>query len=166
MRFVHFAPFEQMESLRRQVDQVFAEVESNQKINSITWSPAIGLLDDSDNLILQMELPGVDDKDIDIEVTRETVTVSGKRKQQDNSANYLYSELRYGNFRRHISLPTPIIQEKVKANFVGGILTLVLPKIEEAKNRVVKISLGDTTSPKISLEEAKSPEEKAEVAIL
>ena len=140
MTFIHLSPFEEREFLHRQLNRIFAESEDTQKENSTTWKPIIGLLDDSENLILRIELPGVDMKDINIDVIRETVTVSGKLQQQDDSTNHLYSEVIYGNFRRHISLPAPIIPEQAKADFTGGVLTLILPKVKEAKNRVVKVS--------------------------
>ena len=139
MTFIHVSPFEERESLRFQLNRIFAEGKDIQKENSTTWKPVIGLLDNSENLIVRIELPGVDNKDINIDVTRETVIVSGKCQYQDDSANRLYSEVIYGSFRRHISLPAPIIPEQAKADFTGGVLTLILPKVEEAKNRVSKL---------------------------
>ncbi|KST69568.1 Hsp20/alpha crystallin family protein [Mastigocoleus testarum] len=153
MTLIRVSPFEGKESLRRQLSRVFAEGEDTQKENSATWKPVIGLLDDSENLILRIEIPGVDSKDINIDVTREAITISGKRQQQDGSANDLYSELIYGSFRRHISLPAYIIPEQAKADFTGGVLTLILPKVEEAKNRVVKVSLGKTSFSTRSLQD-------------
>ncbi|MGV2828691.1 Hsp20/alpha crystallin family protein [Myxosarcina sp. GI1(2024)] len=98
MDIVRFSPFGRMELLRKQIDRVFADIENTAQDNYSTWTPAIELLDDSDNLILRMQLAGVEDKDLDIQVTRESVAISGKRNHlQGKSTRYLHSEFNYGS---------------------------------------------------------------------
>ncbi len=155
MKIVSFSPFEQMDSLRGQIDRVFADIEET------AWQPAVELLDDSDNLILRMFLAGVDRQAINIEVTRESVTISGERHQlKPESSHCLHSEFKYGKFHRQISLPIPIVNTQAKANYQDGILTLVLPKVEEAKQQVVKIALEASSST------ASLPEDSTESAEL
>lgn len=155
MEIVYFSPWQKLDSVRRQIDRVFAESEADSHDKSFNWMPAMELLEDSDRLILKLQLAGVDRNNIDIQVTRQTVTISGQTHQtKSESSKYLHSEFNYGKFQRHISLPVAIVNSQVQANFEGGILTLILPKVEEAKNRVVKISLGDTQENTASLPEA------------
>ena len=165
MNKVRFSPFEQMDSLRRQIDQVFADMESAAQNDYPNWSPPIELLDDTEHLILRTQLAGIDGKeDIDIQVTRESVTISGKRhRPESKSDRCLHSEFIYGKFQRKISLPVPVINSQATANSEAGILTLILPKVEKAKQRVVKIKLGDTISAS-SIPETESAAEAAAVA--
>ncbi|MGF1591168.1 MAG: Hsp20/alpha crystallin family protein [Pleurocapsa sp.] len=161
MKIVSFSPFERMDSLRSQIDRVFADVEETTKNSYSFWQPAVELLDDADNLILRLLLAGVNRQAIDIEVTRESVTISGERHQlKPESSHCLYSEFKYGKFHRQISLPIPIVNTQAKANYQDGILTLVLPKVEEAKQQVVKIALEASSST------ASLPEDSTELAEL
>jgi HSP20 family protein len=162
MKIVRLSPLEQMDSLRQQIDRVFNDIDRAACDSYSTWTPAIELLDDANNLVLQMQLAGIDGKDIDIQVTRESATISGERRRLDaESSRYLHSEFHYGKFQRQISLPVPIINSQATANYDAGILTLTLPKAEEAKQRVVKISLGDEAFANNSLPETESLAEEA-----
>ena len=163
MKIVNFSPLEQMDSLRSQIDRVFASIEDVPQDNYSAWKPTVELLDDSDNLILRMALAGINRQDIDVEVTRESVTVSGEHHRPEiESSHYLYSELNYGKFQRQIFLPVSVINSQARASYEDGILTLVLPKVEEAKKRVVKIALEDTASGQ-ALAETGSSKEEAEL---
>ncbi|MDJ0572422.1 MAG: Hsp20/alpha crystallin family protein [Pleurocapsa sp. MO_192.B19] len=164
MKIVRLSPLEQMDSLRRQIDRVFDDIDNVAYDSYSTWTPAIELLDDSDNLILRMQLAGLDGNDIDIQVTRGSVTISGERHRSEaESWRYLHSEFNYGKFQRQISLPVPVVNSEATANYEAGILTLILPKAEEAKQRVVKISLGDEASANNSRPETESVAEEAAV---
>ncbi len=162
MKIVSFSPFEQMDSLRSQIDRVFNDMEgASQNYNS--WHPAMELLDHDDKLIVRLSLAGVDRQSIDIEATRKSVTVSGERHTLEaESSRYSYSEFNYGKFYRQISLPVAIVNTQVQADYTDGILTLILPKVEEAKQKVVKINL-EQAKESSSLAEADS-EENLELA--
>ena len=166
MHIVHFSsPFERMDSLRRQIDRVFADIEDAAQDNHPTWTPAMELLDNSDNLILRMQLAGINRQDIDIQVTKNSVTISGERHRQEaESSRYLYSDFNYGKFQRQISLPVPVINTQATANYEAGILILTLPKAEEARQRAVKVSLGEAISARESLP-AESVEVEKEIAV-
>ncbi|WP_036479447.1 Hsp20/alpha crystallin family protein [Myxosarcina sp. GI1] len=162
MKIVRLSPFEQMDSLRRQIDRVFDDIDRAGYENYSTWTPAIELLDDSNNLILRVQLAGLDGNDIDIQVTRSSVTISGERHRLEaKSSRYLHSEFNYGKFQRQISLPVPIVNSEATANYEAGMLTLTLPKAEEAKQRVVKVSLGDEARANNSLPETEAIVEEA-----
>ncbi|MCC0178388.1 Hsp20/alpha crystallin family protein [Waterburya agarophytonicola K14] len=162
MKIVSFSPFEQMDSLRNQIDRVFNEMEGGSQ-NYNSWQPPVELLDHDDKLIVRLSLAGVDRQNIDIEARRKSVTVSGERRAlETESSRYSYSEFNYGKFYRQISLPVAVVNTEVKADYTDGILTLILPKVEEAKQKVVKINL-EQTNPASSLPKADS-EENLELA--
>ncbi len=95
---------------------------------------------------MRAEIPGIEGKDLDVQVSKEAVSIAGETRHESKTEDrgYFRSEFRYGKFQRTIPLPVPIKNDQVKAEFKNGILTLTLPKVEEAKNRVVKINLEDS----------------------
>ncbi|MEI2577616.1 Hsp20/alpha crystallin family protein [Scytonema sp. PRP1] len=144
MMIRYWQPFRELENLRRQMDQVFDELTAQTSdAPSAAWAPAVELIDAGDNLILKAQLPGVAAKDVDVQVTRDAISLSGERQRQHNDSNHLHSEFRYGQFQRIINLPVAVQNDNVQADYRDGILTLTLPKVEEVRNRVVKINLGE-----------------------
>ncbi|MFQ3616770.1 MAG: Hsp20/alpha crystallin family protein [Cyanobacteriota bacterium] len=134
-----------MESLRRQLDQLFDEFTGTSAEREANWYPAIELTDTPDSLMLRVQLPGIDRNHLNIQATRDAVLIEGEypRPQQPESHQWLRSEFAYGKFRRLIALPTTIETEQIHAEFLNGILTLTLPKIEQERRRVVKVNLGE-----------------------
>lgn len=152
MRLVRWQPFSEMESLRRQMDRMFDELlESNPQAGNTNWVPAIELKDEENQLILRAEIPGVEAKHLNIEVTREAVSISGEHHSENRTEGkgLYHSELRYGKFQRLVQLPVHVENEQVKAEFKNGILTLTLPKAEELRRKVFKVNLTDE-KPQIS----------------
>lgn len=149
MALIRWQPFQEVETLRRQMDHMFDELMGSERQSATTWQPAIELQDTEDNLVLRAEIPGVEGKDIDIHVTREAVAISGEHRfeKKTQEKGFFRSEFRYGNFQRVIPLPAPIQNEQVKAEFKDGILTLMLPKVTEARRTVVRLNLADSTDP-------------------
>ncbi|NEQ30748.1 MAG: Hsp20/alpha crystallin family protein [Leptolyngbya sp. SIO4C5] len=154
----YWQPLREVESLHRQLDRVFDEMNSADMNVRTTWTPAVNLIDQGDNLLLQVQLPGVTAEDIDIQASREAVAISGQRQMAELSEGQrlLHSELRYGTFRRVVPLPVAIQNTEIAANFDNGILMLTLPKVEEVRNRVVKVNIGQLA--------ADAPEAIAEAA--
>jgi HSP20 family protein len=148
MAMIRWQPFQELETLRRQMDQLFDEVAGVERHSTTSWKPAIELQDTQENLILRAEIPGVEGKDIDVQVTREAVAISGEHRFENKTPErgFFRSEFRYGSFQRVIPLPVPIQNDQVKADFNNGILTLTLPKVTEARRTVVKLNLGDSSS--------------------
>lgn len=147
MALIRWQPFQEFETLRRQMDRVFDELATSDSATMPTnaWKPAIELQDAQDNLVLRAELPGLDAKDIDVHVTREAVVITGENRYENKTEdrNFFHSEFRYGKFQRVISLPVAIQNNEVKADLTNGILTLTLPKVTEARRTVVKVNLGE-----------------------
>ena len=138
-------PFTEIETIRQQLDKVFDQRATARDKSEATWRPALELADTGDNFVLKAQLPGIDPKDIDVQVTREAISISGERRYEntDEKSGCVRSEFRYGKFHRVLPLPAPIQNDSVQAEYKDGILMLTLPKVTEARNKVVKINLAD-----------------------
>lgn len=156
MRLVRWQPFPEMESLRRQMDRMFDELAGFERKSDTDWTPAIEMQDRGDSLLVRAEIPGVEAKDIDIQVAREAVSIAGEHRYEKKTEEkgFFRSELRYGSFQRTIPLPVAVENTQVQAEFKDGILELTLPKVQEAKQKVVKVSLGADNQAAISSSEA------------
>lgn len=161
MALVHWEPFREMEMLRRQMDRLFDDLgtvdygSSNApRETQAAWVPAIELKQSDADIILRVEIPGVAAKDLDIQVTRDTVSVSGEYRQakQVEEKSHFRSEFRYGKFHRVVSLPAQVQNDQVGADFQDGILTLTLPKVEAEHRKVVRINLGEVQPASAKLE--------------
>jgi HSP20 family protein len=105
------------------------------------WAPAIDMIDEKDEVVLRADLPGLDDKDIEVTVQDGAVTIRGERKEEkeEKKEHYYYSERSYGAFARTLMLPAGVEADKVKATFSKGVLEVHLPKAKEAKGRKIEI---------------------------
>jgi HSP20 family protein len=110
--------------------------------------PALELENREAAVILRAELPGFDTKDLTIEVMADRVTLRGERQAENSSSEngMLHSEFRYGSFERTVRLPAKVQNTTVQADYRDGILTLTLPKQQEAVNRAVKLDLSQLSS--------------------
>jgi HSP20 family protein len=105
------------------------------------WFPSVDVSEKDDQLIVRAELPGVTSKDIDVSVQNNTLTITGEKKEEheEKSEGYFHSERRYGSFRRDIRLPAGIDESKVNATCKDGVLTITLPKSEQAKPKRIEV---------------------------
>jgi HSP20 family protein len=151
-------PFTEIETIRQQLDKAFDQLATARDNSEAAWMPALELADTGDNFVLKAQLPGIDPKDIDVQVTPEAISISGERRYEntDEKSGYVRSEFRYGKFHRVPPLPAAIQNDSVQADYKDGILMLTLPKVTEARNKVVKINFaeiaGASTTP--ALEQA------------
>jgi len=131
-------------ALNNQIDRLFDDFMGLTDSKATTWTPAIELIEKDDAFVLACYLPGVSVDDTDVQVTQDSISISGVRKPNDRpeGEKTLHSDLAYGQFRRFIQLPTKIQNTKVTAAFEHDVLSLVLPKVEEEKHKVIKLSLG------------------------
>ncbi|MEI6063130.1 MAG: Hsp20/alpha crystallin family protein [Pseudanabaena sp. ELA748] len=140
---VRWQPFQEMEEVRRQFDRLFRELAPLEPESAKGgWVPASELRDDGEHLTLRLSLPDIEAKDLDIQVTKDSLSISGERhveKKEESEKGYYWSEISYGSFRRVFALPVAIENEQVKAEYINGILTLTLPKANEVK--AFKVSL-------------------------
>ena len=134
MRFFGDDVFRQMEQMRRDVERIRSAFDQG-------VYPAINIYDDSESFIVRAELPGVKSDDIDIQVTGKTLNIKGTRKIDPVEEKFSYHrrERKWGDFRRAVDLPEPIDSEKVSANFNNGVLEVLLPRAEQAKQRKIEV---------------------------
>ena len=144
----YWNPWREMETLRHQLDQVVDGLTTTATngfpSETFAWTPAVELKDNGDTLTLRAQLPGIDAKDLDVQVTREAVAIAGeyRQEQKNEEKSFFKTEFRYGKFRRVLSLPVAVENDQVQADYTNGMLSLTLPKVVEARNKVVKVNLG------------------------
>lgn len=153
MALIRWEPLREMDMLRRQMDHLFDDLNTVSRGSSnlpgktqTTWVPAIEIKQSDSDVVLRAEVPGVAAKDLDVQVTRDAVLISGEHRheKQTEEKGHFRSEFRYGKFQRAVPLPAQIQNDQVGAEFKDGILTLTLPKVEAERRKVVRISLGET----------------------
>jgi HSP20 family protein len=108
------------------------------------WAPLVDIYETENELVVKADLPDLDEKDIDVHVENNTLTVRGERKFEKgvNEDNYLRVERAYGSFMRSFSLPSTVNSENIRAEYRNGVLTLHMAKREESKPKQVKISVS------------------------
>lgn len=152
MAIIRWQPWQEMDALRRQFDDLFDELapitRGTMKTNGHTWSPAIELKSTDEHVVLKAEVPGMKADDLDVQVSREAVSISGEykaeTKTEDKEHQIFRSEFRYGSFHRVIPLPVAVQNDQVQAEFKDGILTLTMPKVEADRPKVVKVNLSSS----------------------
>ena len=139
-------PFQGATTLQEQVNRLLNDVfEPNHQESSLsTWAPAVDIFETEHELVVKADLPDVDPKDLDIRVENNILTLRGERKfeKKVNEDNYLRVERAYGSFSRSFSLSNTVNSEAVKADYQNGVLTLSIPKREEAKPKQIKVNVG------------------------
>src|SRR6266404_3380272 len=134
--------------LRDEIDRLFesplSELTRTSQLLS-GWTPAIDLFEDKDNFILRAELPGMKKEDIELSLHDGSLSISGERKSEDKhqDAEIYRAERFFGRFQRTITLPAPVSADKIKAQYKDGILTVTLPKTEEAKPKHIEVKVAD-----------------------
>jgi HSP20 family protein len=146
MEIIRYSPFREIDTLQRQFNRLFDDTLFPSyvgKNNSHAPTPAAEITETPEAVYLKLEIPGVEAKDFDIQVTKDTVSISGERQQEitTETNGKTSTEFYYGKFQRVISLPTAVQNNSVTAEYKDGILKLVLPKQEEVKNLAVKVNL-------------------------
>ena len=108
-----------------------------------TWAPPVDIYETENELVIKADLPDLQEKDIDVRVENNTLTIRGERKFDDvNEDNYLRVERAYGSFMRSFTLPNTVSSEKIRAEYHNGVLTLHMAKLEESKPKQIKISVS------------------------
>jgi HSP20 family protein len=140
-----FEPFRGFATLQDQVNRIFNETVRTHGDESAltTWAPAVDIHETPNELVVKADLPDVDEKDIDVRVENNLLTIRGERKFEKSvpAENYLRVERTYGAFSRSFSLPNTVSPESIRAEYKNGVLTVNLPKREESKPRQVKVNV-------------------------
>lgn len=146
MALVHWAPFREIEGLQREMNHLFDTLApaANGETGRVSFIPAAEIQETPEAVHLKVEIPGLEAKDLDVQVTAEAVSISGERRSETRieEKGVTRSEFRYGKFRRVVPLPARVQNDKVEAEYKDGILTLNLPKVEAEKNKVVKVNVA------------------------
>jgi len=140
-------PFREFTSLQGRLNHLFQASVGEGRDESLTagtFAPAVDVYEDDHGVTLKIEAPGIDEKDIDVRVENNVLTVSGERKfeKEEKEENYRRVERRYGSFSRSFTLPNTVDTENVSAVYDKGMLKIKLAKKAEAKPKQVKINVG------------------------
>ncbi len=136
--------FNRFTSLRDEVNRLFESSWPARETGVSGWSPALDVFDDKDNVVVKVELPGLNKDAINISLDKGVLTVSGERKQERETkeGGTFRSERHFGKFQRSVTLPTTVDGNKVNAAYKDGILTIDLPKAEEAKPKQIAVNVS------------------------
>jgi HSP20 family protein len=139
--------FGRLSDLRNEIDRLFevplAELAHTSQLLS-GWTPALDIHEDKDNITVKAELPGMKKADIEITLHDGVLSISGERRSEEKSekAEVYRSERFFGRFQRTVTLPAPVAADKVKAQYKDGVLTVTLPKTEEAKPKQIDVQVS------------------------
>src|SRR6201984_1903569 len=135
-------------TLQDRVNRIFRESFSPERpdeaLTTSNFAPPVDVYEDEHNITLKIEVPGIDEKDIDVRVENNLLTVPGERKceKEEKEENFRRVERQYGSFTRSFTLPNTVDPEKVRANYDKGILKIQLAKKAEAKPKQIKVNVG------------------------
>src|SRR6202034_3314325 len=129
-----FEPFREFSTLQDRMNRLFRDSYNaegqDQSLTTSAFAPAVDVYEDEHNITLKIEVPGIDEKDIDVQVEKDTLTVHGERKfeKEEKEENYRRVERQYGSFTRTFTLPTTVYHENIQADYDKGVLKVKLAK--------------------------------------
>jgi HSP20 family protein len=140
-----FEPYSGASTLQDQVNRLLNQAfgNSSDEASITTWAPAVDIYETEHELVVKTDLPDVRPEDLDIRVENNILTIRGDRKfeKKVDEKNYLRVERTYGSFSRSFSLVNTVNSEAIKADYKNGVLTLTIPKREEAKPKQIKVNV-------------------------
>jgi HSP20 family protein len=149
MPVTRWDPFRDLLGLQDRMNRLFEESVRNvrqgdEALSTSVWTPPVDIYETENEVIVKAELPEVTQKDIEIQVENNTLTLRGERKfdKELKQENFHRIERSYGTFARSFTLPATIDQEKIKADYKDGILRVVMPKREETKPKQIKVAVS------------------------
>jgi HSP20 family protein len=146
MNLVKWNPWREMNTMQNRLNHLFADaffqpVRSDDDMSLGTWHPVVDMYDEEDRIVIKAELPGMEKKDIAVDVKDRVLTISGERKldKEVEEENYYRRERTYGKFQRAFSLPADVDSDKIKADFKDGLLKIEVPKPEKQKPKQITV---------------------------
>ncbi len=145
MAIIRWDPFRDLVTLREKMNRLFEDAVisrgEQRDLVASSWAPAVDIYEDETQLVLTAEVPGINEKDIEIKLEDNTLSIHGERKMEKETKeeNYHRIERAYGSFFRSFTLPNYIDQEKIRAEHENGVLKIIMSKREELKPRKVRI---------------------------
>lgn len=143
-------PFREFATLQDRMNRLFRESYNDagrdESLTTSSFAPAVDVYEDEHKVTLKIEVPGIEEKDIDVRVENNTLTVQGERKieREEKEENYRRVERQYGSFTRTFTLPQTVDTENVSASYDKGVLKISLPKKAEAKPKQIKVNVGSS----------------------
>ncbi len=140
-------PFRELNALQNRMNRLFEEQSGGGREESLTtgaFVPPVDIYEDEHSIQLKLEVPGIDEKDLDIKVENNVLTVSGERKfeKEEKEENFHRVERRYGSFSRSFTLPNTVNTEDIQADYDHGMLKVRLAKRAEAKPKQIKVNVS------------------------
>ena len=129
MAITRWDPFREVVALQNRVNSLFRDFNENESpLTTASFVPAVDIYEDTDKVVLKLEVPGLEEKDLDVRVENHTLTVKGERKfeKEEKEENFHRIERRYGSFYRSFTLPTSVNVENIDAKYNAGVLKLEL----------------------------------------
>ena len=145
MAITRWDPFRDVVALQNRVNSLFREMnEGDNPLSAASFVPAVDVYEDAKKVVLKLEVPGMEEKDLDIRVENNTLTVKGERKleKEEKEENFHRIERRYGSFYRAFTIPSTVDTENVQASYNAGVLKLELNKKPEAQPKQIKVNVG------------------------
>ena len=144
MPITRWDPFHDVITLHR-VNSLFRDLnEGDNAVAPASFTPAVDVYEDPQKVVLKLEVPGIEEKDLDIRIENNTLTVKGERKfeKEEKEENFHRIERRYGSFYRAFTLPRTVDTESAQANYTAGVLKLELKKKAEAQPKQIKVNVA------------------------
>ena len=147
-RWEPFREFSTMQDRMNRMNRLFRESYSpegpEEALTTTSFAPPVDIYEDEHNITLKLEVPGIDEKDIDVRIDNNTLTVHGERKieKEEKEENFRRVERRYGSFTRSFTLPSSVDPAQVSADYNRGVLKIKLAKKAEAKPKQIKVNVG------------------------
>ncbi|MGA2351125.1 MAG: Hsp20/alpha crystallin family protein [Terracidiphilus sp.] len=145
MAMTRWDPYREVVALQNRVNSLFRNIsEDDDPVAAASFVPAVDIYEDAQKVMLKLEVPGIDQKDLDVRVENHTLTVKGERKfeAEEKEQNFHRIERRYGSFYRAFTLPSTVDTESVAASYNAGVLKLELKKKPEAQPKQIPISVA------------------------
>jgi HSP20 family protein len=140
-------PFRELEEMERRFEDIFGRpfapaVWRRFPVREMAWAPAVEVFEKEDKFVVKADLPGVKEKDIDVSIEGDMLTIKGEKQSESEvkEESYYCCERSYGSFYRSISLPSKVDAGKIEADYEDGVLEVTLPKKAEAKAKKVTVS--------------------------
>ena len=140
-----FAPAREFSTLQDRLNRLYRDSFAGEEALSNTgFAPPVDVYEDEHHVTLKIEVPGIDEKDMDVRLENRTLTVHGERRfeKEEKEENFRRVERQYGSFTRSFTLPTTVDSESVSANYDKGILSIKLAKKAESKPKQIKVNIG------------------------
>lgn len=163
MAITRWDPYREVATLQNRLNSLFQDYNRENAADPVSTSafvPPVDIYEDEHRIVLKLEVPGMKQQDLDIQLENNTLTVRGERKfeKEEKEENFHRIERRYGSFYRAFTIPNTVNPDSIKADYDAGVLSIQLDKRAEAKPKQIKVQVGSAGAPPKQVEGTKQPE--------